>query len=86
MLVKCNVWSEAFCGEEIWRLRKVDQKYVEKLWNVMHEEAGEDQLDWSFEKIKKYYNSQGGNEYTAYNKKNGVRLTWLYTSFLRTTF
>jgi hypothetical protein len=33
-LVKCYIWSIAFCGAEKWTLRKVDQKYLEsfEMW------------------------------------------------------
>jgi hypothetical protein len=33
-LVKCYIWSIAFCGAETWTLRKVDQKYLEsfEMW------------------------------------------------------
>jgi hypothetical protein len=29
-LVKCCIWIIAFCGAEIWTLREVDHKYLEK--------------------------------------------------------
>jgi len=33
-LVKYNVWSAGFCGDENWRLRKLDQKYMQscEMW------------------------------------------------------
>jgi len=33
-LVKCYIWSIALCGAEIWTIREVDQKYLErfKMW------------------------------------------------------
>ena len=32
--VKCNIWSTALYGAEIWTLREVDQKYMKymKMW------------------------------------------------------
>jgi hypothetical protein len=29
-LVKCYIWSIALCGAEIWTLRTVDQKHLER--------------------------------------------------------
>jgi hypothetical protein len=28
-LVKCYIWGIALCGAQTWRLRKVDQRYLE---------------------------------------------------------
>jgi hypothetical protein len=36
----------ALYGAETWTLRKADSKYLEKFWNVVLENDGEDQLDW----------------------------------------
>ena len=66
-LVKCNIWSIAIYGAETWTLRKVDQKYLAKFWNVMLEKDGEDQLDRSCEKWGIITQSQGGEEYPTYN-------------------
>jgi hypothetical protein len=30
-LIKCYIWSVAFCGAETWTFGKVDQKYQESL-------------------------------------------------------
>ena len=40
-----------------------------KFWNVVLEKDGEDQLDRSCEKWGSTAQSQGGEKYTAYNKK-----------------
>jgi hypothetical protein len=30
-LVKCCIWNRTLCGAETWRVRAVDQKYLESL-------------------------------------------------------
>jgi hypothetical protein len=30
-LVKCFIWNIALCGAGIWKLRKLDQKYLESV-------------------------------------------------------
>ena len=47
--VKCNSLSMILYGAETWTLRKADQKYLGKFWNMVLEEDG-DQLDRSCEK------------------------------------
>ena len=42
--VRCYVWKMALYGTETWTIRKLEQKYLESLWNVMLEENGEDKM------------------------------------------
>jgi len=46
-LVKCYFWSITLFGDEIWTLRKVNQKYVESFGMLCWSKNGEDQLDRS---------------------------------------
>ena len=41
-LVKLYIQGTAFCNSETWTLRKVDQKYLGKFWNMVLEKNGED--------------------------------------------
>jgi hypothetical protein len=49
----------------IWNRSEVSGQF----WNVVLEKDGEDQLDRSCEKWRSITQSQGGEEYPAYNKK-----------------
>jgi len=40
-----------------------------KFWNVVLEKDGEDQLDRSYEKLRRVIRSQGGKECPIYTKK-----------------
>ena len=53
--VKCYIWSTALHGAETWKLRRIDHKYLESSEMWLLEKDGGDQLDWSCEKMKKYY-------------------------------
>jgi hypothetical protein len=44
-LVKCYIWSIASYGVETWVIRKLDETYLEKFWNVVLEKDGEGKLD-----------------------------------------
>ena len=69
-LVKCYIWSTAFCGVETWTLRKVDLEYWKSFENVVQEKDG-DELDRSCEKCGNITWSQGGEEYHIYNTNEG---------------
>ena len=43
-LVKCYIWSIAFCGAETWTVWAIDQKHLESFLNVVLEKDGEDQV------------------------------------------
>jgi hypothetical protein len=43
-VVKSYIWSIAFYGAETWTLQPADQN-IWKVWNVMLEKDGKDQLD-----------------------------------------
>jgi hypothetical protein len=47
-LVKCYIWSIAWCGAETWALRKVDQTYLESFemwrWRIMEKISWTDRV------------------------------------------
>jgi len=59
------------CGAKIWTLRKVDNKYLEKIWNVVLVKDGKHQLAGSCEKLRSITQSEGEKEYRIEQKKEG---------------
>jgi hypothetical protein len=67
-IVKCYIWSIALYGAEMWKLRKVDQKYLASFemwcWRRMEKISWTDRV-----RNEEILQSQGGEEYPTYNKK-----------------
>ena len=51
-LMKCYIWSIALCGAETKDTWESGSDITWKLWNVVLEKDGEDQLDRSCEKLR----------------------------------
>ena len=83
-LATCYIWRTALCGAETCDNSENRSEIPGKFGNVVLKQDG-DYLDRSFEKLKKYYNSQRRKEHPAYNKK-GRKLTGLVISCVGTDF
>jgi len=61
-LSKYDIWGVGVCSAKIWTLRKVDNKYLEKFWNVVLVKDGKYQLAGSCEKLRSITQSEGEKE------------------------
>ena len=61
--------TRVLCGAETWYISESRPEMSGKLWNLVLEKGGEDQLDRSCEEWGSVTYRQGGEECPAYSKK-----------------
>jgi hypothetical protein len=74
-LVKCYIWSIALYGAEIWTLRKIDQKYLERfeMWCCRRMEK----ISWT-DRVNNEAVLHRVKEHSSDNKTKEGKLDWAH--------